>query len=430
MKRTFCKFLLAAIVANSFAASARADALDNWSTNLISVPNPREISGSALLGVAYGNDRFVAAGRCMPFSDQGFSEISNDGQNWSLGAYGDPVLYLFDVAYGNGVFVAVGYDAYTGNNIHSSTNGINWTSHTTQISHVYRVIYANVPFPGNPLFVAVGNGLVVYTGGTTNRQIYTSPDGITWTPRNSGAPVSAVHSIFDVAYSGSLFVAIDDSNNSYTSSLGTSWIRRANTISNFVSINYCNDRFIAAASYSPSLGQYYLDPPYGIRTDDTNLVSFDGLSWSGMVKDVTNMFSRVIYSNGLYVALSGTSIFTSTNATNWVQRNFQVPTNTYLTGLAFGKSNLVVAAYQASTVYSNVTFVSGTFLAQNLSAASPPQIKIDGLMGRTYRIDCSTNLQSTNWQTLTTFSLTNSPCIWTDTNATNSQRYYRTVLLQ
>ena len=141
------------------------------------------------------------------------------------------------------------------------------------------------------------------------------------------------------------------------------------------------------------------------------------------------MFSRVIYSNGLYVALSRTSIFTSTNATNWVQRNFQISNNTILAGLAFGKSNLVVAGYQTPEVYSNVTFVSGTFLAHKLSTGFPPQIKIEGLQGRTYRVECSTNLQSTNWQTLATFSLTNSPYTWTDTNATTSVRYYRTALL-
>ena len=424
MKSPFSKFLLAAIVVNGFAASARADALDSWKTNQVfahtNLTNPR---GNALLGVAYGNDRFIAAGEFIT-SDVGFNEISSDGVNWSLGSLS--MLDLFDVTYGNGVFIAVGYDAYTGNNIYSSTNGINWTPHTTQISHIYRVI------SGNGLFVAVGNGDLI-AGGTTNRQIYTSPDGITWTPRNSGAPASAVHPIFDIAYSGSQFVAIDDSKNSYTSSLGTSWIRYANSISNFTSINFCNDRFIAAASYNPVTRNG--DPPIGYRLNHTNLVSFDGLSWSGMVKDTTNVFSRVIFSNGLYIGLSATSIFTSTNATNWVQRNFQVSTNTFLTGLAFGKSNLVVVGCQvfpkgiSDFTYSNTTFVSDTFLSHNLTAGFPPQIKINGLIGRTYRIDCSTNLQSNNWQAIATFTLTNSPWVWTDVNATNLLRYYRTVLL-
>ena len=50
---------------------------------------------------------------------------------------------------------------------------------------------------------------------------------------------------------------------------------------------------------------------------------------------------------------------------------------------------------------------------------------LNGSVGVTYDVQTSTNLASTNWATLFSLTLTNSPFPVTDTHATNSQRYYR-----
>jgi len=64
-----------------------------------------------------------------------------------------------------------------------------------------------------------------------------------------------------------------------------------------------------------------------------------------------------------------------------------------------------------------------------ISAGSPPELELFGLTGRDYLIQYATSLQNGgNWQTLVTIPLTESPLTWQDTNATNSQRFYRAVL--
>lgn len=387
------------------SGNVRADALDNWTTNQLNIANPAGVHGTQLTGVAYGNGTYVAVGQYLG-GDGGVIETSADGVSWTLRtSYPGSIYNLYDVAYGNGTFVAVGWDAYTGNNIVSSTNGVNWAAHTTIIYNVNRVIFAG------GLFVAAGDGQTI--NGTTNRNIYTSSDGITWTARNSGAPTTEVHSLGDVAYGAGLYVAVDNNGYAHTSTTGISWTRRS--VGNFSKINFCNDRFIALANGS---------------TGSTNYVSFDGLTWTSMTKDTASVFSRVIYSNGLYVALSGSALFTSTNATNWMQRNFA---GSGTSSLAFGKTNLAVVGYQwdgGALVGTSQVFLSDTFLAAGMNPGFPPQLKIAGLLGRSYQIDYSTNLVTGNgWQTIETFALTNSPCNWTDATATNSARFYRTVLL-
>ncbi len=67
-----------------------------------------------LNSIAFGNDRFVGVGRytVIVSTDNGTSFLETDTEH-----------YLRDVTYGNGVFVAVGYNE----NIYTSTDGDTWT---------------------------------------------------------------------------------------------------------------------------------------------------------------------------------------------------------------------------------------------------------------------------------------------------------------
>jgi hypothetical protein len=197
------------------------------------------------------------------------------------------------------------------NGMSHKSNGINWTSHTTKISNFYGVTY------GGGLFVAVSDGYLLGTSNQTNRNIYTSPDGITWTARNSGSPVTDVHSIRDVAYGAGRFVAVDGQGYFYTSTTGSTWTR-SYTSNAGGRVSYCNSLFIVPAG------------------SGANLVSADGLTWSLLMNNTASTFGRVIYTNGLYAALSGTNVFTSTpdykaaltglNQKNGIVRNFSSAT--------------------------------------------------------------------------------------------------------
>jgi hypothetical protein len=78
---------------------------------------------------------------------------------------------------------------------------VTWTPRTSGTSDVlYNVTY------GNGLFVAVGDY------GT----ILTSPDGVTWTPQTSGTS----YSLRGVTYGNGLFVAVGDFDTILTSRTG------------------------------------------------------------------------------------------------------------------------------------------------------------------------------------------------------------------
>jgi hypothetical protein len=395
------------LVSMGLVIPAKGDPLDHW----VRTQMPTNIdfytgSHGMLLGnVTFGNGRYVAAGEYLG-SDAGFVETSDDGMTWNLHSNGYDVLDLYDVTWANGAFVAVGWDYWNGANIYDSTNGIDWTAHTSMSGNVRRVIF------GGGQFVAVGDGDLYYSG-TTNRNIYTSPDGTTWTARNSGSPASDVRAISDVAYGNGRYVAMG-AGYLFRSTTGSSWTRVASSVGS--PITFGNGVFLASAGAN-------------------QMISTNGSSWSQVAKDVTNVFSRIIYQSPYYLALSGPALFTSTNGTNWVQRNLQAPTNTVLTGVAVGNGNVVAVGYTnvsgPGTLFAPVAYVSGPLVELGVSSGLPGQLNLSGWPGRTYRIECVTDAlaRSNNWQPLATFTLTNSPLLWTDSTATNSQRYYRAVLL-
>jgi hypothetical protein len=119
-------------------------------------------------GLAYGNGMFVVAG------NKGYIYYSTNAVNWTSKKIGNN--HLVRAYYGNNTFVAVGYQ-----DIFSSANGINWTKRLTDTNAFFQdVTYTN--FASGNMFVAVG---VIQKGSVP--PLYTSPDGKTWTKRNSKA---------------------------------------------------------------------------------------------------------------------------------------------------------------------------------------------------------------------------------------------------
>jgi hypothetical protein len=142
-------------------------------------------------------------------------------------------------------------------------------------------------------------------------------------------------------------------------------------------------------------------------------------------------FNRIIYAYGYFLAISDAKLFTSTDGTNWIPRNFQAPPGLHLNALALGNRKVVVAGYILNAFNAIPTaFVSDPIVALETKGPSPGQLSLSGLVGRTYSIEYITDLRSNNWQPATAaFTLSNSPSICTDPQATNSSRFYRAVLL-
>lgn len=341
-------------------------------------------------------------------SDAGFWATSTDGSTWRSRGGGDPlILDLYSVASLNGTFVAVGWDWFGGGNVWSSSDGIHWAQHQNPTtSNFYQVTSR----PG--LLVAVGDGVLPQTSTITNRNIYTSADGLNWTQRSCPVPPISGRYLNGVAYGASRFVAVDNAGAVYTSTLGTVW--STYPASAYAPISFCLDRFIAR------------------NNAGANIVSADGLTWSLMTKNVTNDFSRVRYGQGRFLALSGEKLFTSLDGTNWVERPLAANAGAVLNDIAFGERNVVVLGNEnLQRPVLPVAFVSDPFVALGITVAFPPQLRLSGLEGRSYRIEYLDSVPGTapNWQPLRTLSLTNSPSVVTDTTATGSQRFYRAVLL-
>ena len=128
-----------------------------------------------LCGLTYGNNQFVGVSAKIYKS-------ADNGATWQEYASGTTKA-LNSIAYGNGLFVAVG-DTGT---ILTSPDGITWTQRTSGTRRCFR----NVAY-GNSLYVAVGD-----TG-----TILTSPDGITWTQRTSGS----TYDLWGITYGNNQFV--------------------------------------------------------------------------------------------------------------------------------------------------------------------------------------------------------------------------------
>ena len=227
--------------------------------------------------------------------------------------------------------VALQSDGSGSNDVMTSTNGVNWTVGSTDV----QVTFKGLAY-GNGLFVAVGDSTTgfslitssgdtfVTSGGDTliadpGFRVATSVDGITWTQRM--APARYAWS--SVAYGNGLFVAVANGNGGttqvMTSSDGITWTLQTTPSTqsnhNWISVTYGNSGFVAVASG-------------GTGTLNRAMYSTDGVTWLAGVTpaDPAGLVS-VTYGNGLYVAVATTSAsgnlgaVTSTNGATWTARN-------------------------------------------------------------------------------------------------------------
>jgi hypothetical protein len=237
--------------------------------------------------VAYGNGLFVAVG-----SSGDRVMTSPDGINWTArSGSGD----WSSITYGNGLFVAVA-NSGTSNRVMTSPDGINWTLGTSVADN-------------NWLSVTYGNGLFVAVGYSGNR-VMTSPDGITWTERSVAGDDDSWSS---VTYGNGTFVAVSNAgvDRIMTSPNGITWT----TVSGdgaWSSVTYGNGLFVAVGNYG---ADYVMTSP-------------DGTTWTIRSSDIDNdSWTSVTYGNGLFVAVASPAnvgdsrVMTSPNGIVWTSRS-------------------------------------------------------------------------------------------------------------
>jgi hypothetical protein len=198
---------------------------------------------------------------------------------------------LRDIAYGNGIFVAVGSEQNAGTSkpyCLFSADGALWTAG----------MIGGAPYSPPLSGVAFGTNLFVAVGG---QGLMTSNDGRRWHPRVWDSDPY----LYDVVYARSTFVAVGGGNAVLTSPDGTTWTAQRLSASYWLNwIAFGNGLFVAAG------------PP------GTVLVSTDAVVWTPWSTDLA--FEGLTFGNGRFVAVTSpypngaVGIWTSVNGQNWV----------------------------------------------------------------------------------------------------------------
>lgn len=307
-----CLFLL--VLLHPFPASSAP--LDNWHVRN-SVPG-----GYTLNAVAYGNGMFVAVG------SQGTILSSPEGTNWTARSSGT-LHNLKGITFGNGMFVAVGgtWDSFgvpRGSVILTSPDGLTWIS---RISTGTGPDLLSVAY-GSSSFAAVGSlGLVMY-----------SPDGITWSSIN---PI-AFFTWQGITWSKGIFVAGGGSGpKMITSPDGLGWTERAIDFNTFdvQGLTHGAGIFVAVGrdfnTYVPMV-----------------LISPDGILWSQSTTDASAALFGVTFGNNTFIAVGDHgSMTTSPDGLNWSVR--QAGTTESLSSIAYGNSTFVAVGSNGLIIQSD-----------------------------------------------------------------------------
>jgi hypothetical protein len=317
-------------------------------------------------GLAWGNGVYVAVGgtgttpSCASSADGAASWVSRSipgSVTYSSVAWG-PTGYS-TTATNIGLFVAIS----TGSNVTAySINGTTWTQG------------GNLPSSATWTSITWGNGRFVAVASSSTKVAYSYDGGATWRDSTvgggAGLPVSQAWS--QVSYGAGLFVAIATSSAiSATSPDGINWVGRAMpSSSNWASIAYgnpsatngVNPLWVAVSSTSGTIGA-------SIHT---------GATTTGRVKVSSNVVSEIRmwepgsgYPKGLVSATSTTSGGTITvdNTENLVA-NQPVEFNMYSGNLITNTTYYVIAGSITSTTF-QVSAISGSVTPFTLVASSP-----------------------------------------------------------
>jgi hypothetical protein len=193
--------------------------------------------------LAYGNGTYVVTPRVFGGASNRYM-TSADGATWTsrtlpVGAFDWPI------AFGNGIFVAVGYQS---NKIAYSSDGVSWTAQTFSGPNY---IFDTVVFGGGKFVITGWGGINDSVG--YGKKTYTSTDGISWASNSNALPPldMFVENNRLLAYGSGSFLALSDGARVFASSSdGATWIGGAtnhalDANSKIKQVAYGNGKFLA-----------------------------------------------------------------------------------------------------------------------------------------------------------------------------------------
>ncbi len=384
----FCPGALCALgvlVAASTTLPA-ADPLDLWTVQETGVTN-------SLQNIVSGNGLLVAAGY------EGTIMTSLDGREWTRQESGT-TQSLYTLTHGGGLFVAAGSRGA----LTVSEDGTNWVAVNSGTL--------------NPLFgSAYGNGLWVVAGGSN---ILVSANGFQWNNRPS--PILPKAFLNSIAYGAGRFVGVGAGFFAVWSTNALEWQRSESDIGNYFSIVYAGGQFVAGGG--------------GFNNFTETGASSDGSIWKTQTFPSFISLVDLTYGNGRYLAPalllsfpppSGLELlFESRDGLEWTTRT--LPTPTAILGLTYANSRFYGVGHFGSVLQ------SGDHAPAQLEALGPAgsnglQLRITGEIGRQYRVQATSSLDSTNWQDLLIYTNPDeTQTVITDPRAARfSRRFYRAI---
>lgn len=309
----------------------------------------------------YCHDRFFLLGGNR---EGALITTSFDGITWS-----DQVSHvsgnLKDVAYGNGLFVAVGVSYNSIPMVTMSSDGISWTSKNFSSGFKYE--------PWRLESIAFGNGKFVASGigGVKEQNIFAvSSDGITWSSQMTG--LANADKISDITFGDSQFVAVSGSGKIMTSHDGITWENGVSNLPCYLSaVAFGNHGFVTVGNGSSSF-EFTKGKVYH---------SADGKTWTEQNIGNAAMLNSVVFDGNHFIVVGddGTILTSSHNFTSIssdsLQKNpaesedIRLLPNPFnpTTNLSF---NLPKAGHAVLTVYDAAGKLVGKLLDGSLAAGT------------------------------------------------------------
>ena len=368
------------------ADRAAGDPLLSWTVR-------STVATNLLQDLAVGNGLFVAVGY------GGTIVTSPDGSNWTAQASGTSEN-LNTVTFGGDLFFAAGNNG----TLVVSTDGMIWTGVNTGTR--------------NPLFgSAFGNGQYLVAGGSN---ILVSANGLQWDPRLS--PLLPRAYLNTVTFGDGRFVAVGAGGYAVSSADTFSWDAGGTNLGNLFAIAHANGRFLAVG------GGFVGFTEAAYSTDAIHWTSVSLFSFASMVD--------LAYGNGRFQAIGlflgfpppggPEFLFETPDGIDWTLRELPTPVGLY--GLAYDNSRYYAVGSMG------LVLESGSYVPGCLDVLGPPgangfEMRITGEIGRSYRVQASSEVEGTNWQDLLIFTNPTEPeTIFTDPRAAKfPRRFYRLV---
>lgn len=277
-----------------------------------------------LLRVIFDGTHFVAVGRGLDTAARGCVLRSADGVNWT--SQSTPTV-LLDLAYGNGVYVAIAEPATgaTGNGFMTSTDGVTWTARTVAYD-VKRVLFTAGRFVAPDL-----KGHVV-----------TSTDGVSWI----GATVAPDISEYRLGFAASpeMFLLSYPTGHTFASPDGTTWTEVTASMPTAWGGSTAAPMLSSDGTLGYAAGYFYASQSYDLPP----LRSPDGRTWTKIVTNPRLNYETLAVGAGTLVAAEvgminyeyanakAYEIHTSTDGIEWTELGRAVVSPRYDARLVFG----------------------------------------------------------------------------------------------